>query len=348
MAYRATHIEQDPINYFLDSRDGPFLRIADVMLRQNKDPKEVFAHMISAGSGSKWTHCAIVYLVRDPAMGFNNTFLVEAKTRGINIASWRNEVIPFDHFTVGIKRPCLDWYVENPYEHARHDPHDPDDTHGVAYLRHVRGIAMDQISGLYDQKTVYELTALYAARAARRRLSAIPQVADAAEAVANLFKKWDESDSSTTSVMRFICSGLVQYSFFEALRRHIINDLDIPAHREATESNLQNMHRIIFRDDPEGIIPEYIQKVQSGKIDIHTQPPDEVLDLLKTAMPADFNNSPNLAWCYVILKGAVWHLNHAPDDYEPQSKEEAEILQLLTLEHHSSEEKTHSDAGKAG
>ena len=330
MRYRAIHIEEDPINYFLEKSDGKqFMRVADVVLRENKDPREVFAHAIRIATGSKWSHSAIVYLTRDPYKGFNNTFLVEAITKGIRIQSWRDEVVPFEQFTVGIKRPRLDWYRENPYEAARHDPHDPEDAHGVAYLRHVRGIALDQINGLYDHKTVYEMTALFAQRAAKQHLQSVPQVADAAAAVANFFKQWDESDSSRTQVLSFMCSGLVQYSFFEALHRRIMNDFAIPEHREIAESNLRNLSCVIFREDPEGIIPNYIRQIQDGELDIRNPAPPEVLDFLKTATPADFNNSPNLAWRYVVLKGVVWQIEEAPDDYVPASQEEQEIVSML-------------------
>lgn len=340
MAYRAERIEQDPLQYFLEMSDGePFLQVGDVILRANQNPKEIFAQMIRLGTGSKWSHSAIVYLVKDPYMGYDNTFLVQAMTRGINIASWRNEVLPFHEFNVGIKRPQLDWYVENESEKACHSAHDPEDTHGISYLRHVRGMAMDQVNGLYDQKTVYELAALYAKRAAQRHLNAVPQVADALQAVADILKKWDEHDTNATNVLRFICSGLVQYSFFEALRRRIMNGIDIPAHRDAALSNLSNLHCVIFREDPDGIIPEYIHNVQNGRIDIHDPAPAEVLDFLKTSTPADFNNSPHLAWRYVILEGNVWRIhNDAPVDYQPASKEETVILETVKPEHHSKED----------
>lgn len=336
MMYKAVLVGDDPIRYFLDSsNNGNPLQISDVLLRENKDPKEVFAHLIRAATNSKWSHSAIFYLVSDPYRGFNNTFLVEAKTKGIDLVSWRNEVVPFEQFTVGIKRLNLDWYVENAYERSRRDVEDAEDTHGISYLRHVRGIAIDQVNGLYDKKTVYELTGLYAARAARRHLSSVPQVADAADAMANLFKKWDESDDEATSILRFICSGIVQYSFFEALRRRIMNDLDKPEHKEAGLSNLSNLHRVIFREDPEGIIPNYVRQIQTGKLDIHDPVPEDVIDLLKTALPADFNNSPNLDWRYVILKGAIWRIETAADEYAPSDKDEAEVLAMLEPEHRS-------------
>src|SRR5438876_10016707 len=110
MAYRAFFIDHDSITYFLrESNEDQQLKIADVILRANKNPKEVFAHMIRFATNSKWSHSALIYLLSDPYKGFNNTFLTEAKTKGIHIASWRNEVVPFETFTVGIKRPRLDW-----------------------------------------------------------------------------------------------------------------------------------------------------------------------------------------------------------------------------------------------
>ncbi len=336
MAYRAIHVSDNPLTYFLQKNDeGPYLRVADVVLRANQDPKEIFARMIRIGTGSKWSHSAILYLLSDPAKGYDNTFLIEAETKGVRISSWRNEVVPFDQFTVGIKRPSLDWYVETPYEIARHDSHDPEDVPAIGYLRHVRGIAMDHINGLYDNKTVAELTALYAQRAAERHLGGIPIIADAAGTIADLFKKWDESQADSTSVLQFICSGIIQYSYFEALRRRIMADMDIPEHRHAAEHNLRYMDRVIFRPDPHGLVRDYIHKVQKGELDIHNAAPDEVLDLLKTATPADFNNSRNLEWRYVILKGGVWRIEEAPDTYEAQNEDEDAVLDQLNPEHRS-------------
>ncbi len=337
MAYQAIHVSNEPLNYFLQTNDeGPYMRVADVVLRANQDPKEVFATMIRIGTGSKWSHSAILYLLSDPAKGFENTFLIEAKTKGVHIASWRDEVVPFEQFNVGIKRPPLDWYTETPYECSRHDPRDPEDTPGIGYLRHVRGIAMDHINGLYNHKTVAELTALYAARAARRHLGGLPLLADAAQGIADTFKKWDEKQSDSTSVLQFVCSGIIQYSYFEALRRRIASDFDIAEHRDVAEKNLQHMERVIFRPDPQGLVRDYIQKVQKGELDIHATPPDELLDLLKTATPADFNNTDKLEWRYIILKGMVWHIEEAPDDYKAQSMDEEKVLEIITPEHFSS------------
>lgn len=336
MAHRAILVSQDPLDYFLQLNDvGPYLRVSDVVLRVNLNPMEIFSRIIRYATNSAWSHTAMLYLISDPLQGYDNTFLVEAMTSGIRVASWRNEVFPFETFTVGIRRLPLDWYAETLHDIARRDPHDPEDTPGIAYLRHVRGMALDQVNGLYSENTIFELVALYAERVAKRHFADIPEIAAAADSAADLFRRWDESDATSSSILRFICSGLVQYSFFSALRRRIINDLAVPEHRAAAMNNLNNMHRVIFHPDPEGIIDNYVKQVQAGKLDLAADVPREVTDLLKTTTPADFNNSSNLEWRYVIRRGWVWQIDTAPDDYKPQSDDEAAVLNLMSPEHRS-------------
>src|SRR6266700_1630292 len=320
MAHRATLVSQDPLNYFLQPNDvGPYIRVSDVVLRVNLNPKDVFSGIIRFATNSAWSHTALLYLISDPLQGYDNTFLVEAMTSGIRVASWRNEVFPFETFTVGIRRLPLDWYAETPHDIARHDPHDPEDTPGIAFLRHVRGMALDQVNGLYDVNAIFEMVALYAERVAKRHFAAIPEIAAAADKAANLFRKWDESDANASAVLR------------------VINDLAVPEHRTAAMNNLNNMHRVIFHPDPEGIIDNYVKQVQAGKINLAADVPREVTDLLKTTTPADFNNSLNLEWRYVIRKGWVWQIDTAPDDYKPQSDDEAAVLNLMSQEHRSNQ-----------
>lgn len=339
MPFRATLVSDDPLTYFMEQgEDGPRLHISDVLLRVNHSHTEVFAHLIRTATNSKWSHSALVYLVNDPSNGLENTFLIEAKTKGVIIASWRNEVMPFKEFTVGIKRPKLDWYKESPYEQSRHDPHDPEDIHGIGYLRHVRGIAMDQIHGLYDHKVVWELASLYVERIAQRHLSKIPQVAEAADALATLFKKWDGRSEPDAHVMRFVCSGLVQYSFFAALRFRILHDLQTPESHELALHNLRNMPRILYRKDRDQVMATYVRRILAGELELADPVPDDVLDLLKTATPADFNNSPNLEWRYIILNGSVWQIDEAPDGYHAQNEDEENELAMIHSEHHPSHE----------
>jgi YegS/Rv2252/BmrU family lipid kinase len=397
-AFRATRISADPLSFAVQGNSsGPFLHIGDVILRENNDPAEIFAHLIRMATGGVWSHSALLCSFGDPPRGVKETFLIESRPRHTQFISWRDEVVPFDLFSVGIKRPCLDWYVETPEEASRHDPADPEDRPGIDYLQHVCGIAVDQINGLYDYKAVFELAALYLERIAKRHLGVdlqavddgtqqpgglphavratttladlfgmkgaidlagrlerrakdlpgtVPSVAELAArpadflkrwkgvpAIANFFEMWKEANYSAGSVLRFICSGLEQYSYFEALRRRIMYDLAIPAHRDAAMSNLENMGRVLFRDDSEGLIPAYVQQIQSGKRAISDPVPGRVLNLLKTAVPMDFDTSPNLEWRYIIRRGVVWRVEEAAADYTPQSEEEREVLAMLYAKH---------------
>lgn len=93
------------------------------------------------------------------------------------------------------------------------------------------------------------------------------------------------------------------------------------------------MHHILFRDDPDGIFADYLNRVQSGKLNIADPVPGNVLDLLKTATPADFSYSENLEWRYIICQGVVWRIDKIAEEYEPHDKEETEVLEMLKPGH---------------
>lgn len=335
MALCARLVGNNPNDYFLQKNDeGPYLRVSDILLRYKHSDTSIFTDLIRFATHSKWSHSSLIYLMPNPPQKFDKVLVVDATTKaGTHAANWSSEIDPVQRYSDGIRRPRLDWYVETQEERSRHDPNDPEDVHGIKYLRQVRDIALDQLHGLYDHKAVWELTMLYIERVAKHHLGAVPQVAQAADAVAHLIEKWDQSSSSKEPVLHFICSGLIQYSFFEALRQQILYDLAIPENRSAAESNLSNMNCIIFRNDPDHVISQYIQQIQSGELDLATPLPEDVSNLLKTATPSDFNNSPNLEWRYVVLEGCVWQIYEAPENYQPGSKDEAEVLKLTQPEH---------------
>ncbi len=335
MAYRATYIDRDPVEYFIerDERGASRLDVADVVLRANQDPKEIFARMIRFATNSSWSHCALVLLLSNARRGYNSAFLIESMTRGVRLADWRKTIVPYKQYTVGIERLALDWYAESPYEQARHSPRDPEDAHGALYLRQVRGIALDQVNSLYDQNAIFELTALYIQRIAKRHLPLLPWIAWLAKRVADFYRRRGASKSAPGDLEQFICGGLIQYSFFEALRIRILKGLEEDEDRDAALHNMKHMDRVIFCGDPDGVIANYIRQVQLGKIDLADPVPENVLDLLKAATPADFNNSPSLEWVYVILRGKIWEIEKVDDDYQPRSTEEAEVLNLLRPEH---------------
>ena len=81
---------------------------------------------------------------------------------------------------------------------------------------------------------------------------------------------------------------------------------------------------------PQAFIRNHSAEHQDGEI--YSFRRHQVISFLKTTLPADFNNSRNLEWRYVIRKGIVWKIGEAPDDYQPQSRDEEEVLALLKYE----------------
>ncbi|GAC1616891.1 MAG: hypothetical protein NVS4B11_05390 [Ktedonobacteraceae bacterium] len=295
--------------------------MADVVLRTTQSPMHIIGRLIRFATRSRWSHAALVLLLSNSRQGYDSTFLIEAITKGIRVVAWSKVLTPYQEVTIRVKRLKMDWYVETTYERERHTTHDPEDTHG-----------------LYDRKVVYELTALYAKRVLRRHLKAFPVFAHLAASLANFFRTWSLDTSSSDTLENFICSGLIQYSFFEALRERILHDLTKAEDRETV---MQNLHHVIFCDDPDGVIAEYVWQIQVGKRNLDDPIPGAVLDLLKTALPADFNNSLDLQWCYIIHQGKVWQIDDVAEGYRPQSEEEAFVLDLLKPEHWKAPRKKH-------
>jgi len=70
--------------------------------------------------------------------------------------------------------------------------------------------------------------------------------------------------------------------------------------------------------------------VKAGRLKPKDDIPGKVQDFLRTTTSADFSNSPNLQWCYVIRAGKVWQIHDdAAADYTPQNQDEAAVLALL-------------------
>ena len=67
--------------------------------------------------------------------------------------------------------------------------------------------------------------------------------------------------------------------------------------------------------------------------------------MLKTTLPADFNNNDKLDWKYIVREGVVWQIDTAPEGYQPQSQDEADVLALLKPEHRGKDEEQEQGQG---
>jgi hypothetical protein len=173
------------VSEFLKDADRHLDR-GDIILTRNKTWGSRIVHF---GTGSFFTHAALVFLLPSPAEHFENTFVLESMPSGVGVAN--------------IKR----WISgPNPTEEIailRLQGHGLD----RAYFKQVGGIMLDQVNSAYDYGIAVNLglsvwfgIKLGWSRIAKRTTA---------------YKPWTPKT--------FICSGYIQYGLVEAKRR---NNLD--------------------------------------------------------------------------------------------------------------------------
>lgn len=174
-----------PVNEFLKQSDR-FLNRGDIILTRNKTLGSRIVHI---GTGSFFTHAALVFLLPSPTEHFENTFVLESMPSGVGLAN--------------IKR----WITGNnpPEEIAilRLEGHGLD----RAYFKLVGGIMLDQVNAAYDYGIAVNLglSVWFGIKLGwsriRRRSTA--------------YKPWTPKT--------FICSGYIQYGLVEAKRWNNLN-----------------------------------------------------------------------------------------------------------------------------
>lgn len=184
--------------------EGDKLKRVDILLTHSK--RNPLGWLIRFGTRSYWNHALMVYVIRDPAQGYNSTFVIESGGGGVDIHNIAHYLERTDRFDIGIKR------LENPWFQAE----------GLRYPRRIRGVALQEIDDKYD----YRLLLGIARRIARQLLLGIlypwlrlkppgsrrlrpPRVAKKLE------------------VNAYICSGFVQWSYYRAVKE-ILEEEGVP------------------------------------------------------------------------------------------------------------------------
>lgn len=238
--------------------EGDKLKRADILLTRSKG--SLLGWLIRLGTGSYWNHALMIYTIRALHLGYDTTFIIESGGGGIDIHNIAHYFKRPKKYDVGIKRLETEWFK------------DDSDTGGLRYRRKVRGFALQEIDDKYDYKLILGI--------ARRILRQI--------ILAFLFpwQRLKTPEERNVQVQRFlgfnvnayICSGFVQWSYYQAVSRIVDEDgLDASRVRE-----------VIFN-------PRLTSEATESK-------------LLSTT-PADIANSNTLSWKYVIKHGVVWEVS---------------------------------------
>lgn len=80
----------------------PQLQVADIILTRNE--RSLISRGIRAATGSYWNHAVIVFSVPNKKANFNNTLVISAENRGIEIHRLQRYTHHFDFVDVGVKR----------------------------------------------------------------------------------------------------------------------------------------------------------------------------------------------------------------------------------------------------
>ena len=257
-----------PIDEFLA---GEFLQRSDVVLtRREYDPA---SYLIRWATGSVFSHSALIFTSPVQEPGINNTFVIEAGTGGVdltNLADYVNDQSAF----IAIKRLKQPWF--DPEKQSR-----------------VRGLLLDNIKSQYDYWAI--------ARIAREIWFGIERTIRGKEKTVEEFqnREWKRPN-------QFICSGLVQYGFVEAVVEYVLQRKLPPWALNEVVFSKTAEKRLISREDWETADPELI--------DLNIPATRAVLASdLEATTPEDLAESDKLKWLYFIQDGKVHKIGSYAD-----------------------------------
>lgn len=88
------------------------LKRCDIVLIRSK--KGIIPKLIRFGMKSYWNHIALIFVIRNIDKGFNNTFIIESSTGGIDIHNFYDEYLAHPKkYDIGIKRFNASWLNNN-------------------------------------------------------------------------------------------------------------------------------------------------------------------------------------------------------------------------------------------
>jgi len=253
---------------------GNYLQRADVVLtRREWDPT---SYLIRWATKSPFSHSAMVFTGPAHEQGYASTFVIEAASGGVDLANFR-DYVEDDNTVVAIKRLRQDWF--DPSKQAR-----------------VRGLMLENIKAEYNYWAI--------ARIARDIWFGIQKSIEGQEQTVEAFREreWKPPNS-------FICSGLVQVGFVEAISEYIVQRQLPPWALNAVVFDQIAASRLPPPDAWADAPPELIDDVvPSFRAQLATE--------LEAVTPEDIATSDKLEWLYFIRAGKV----HKVSSYDEVKK----------------------------
>ena len=254
-----------PVEDFLA---GNYLESADVVLtRQNWD---LASWAIRYATKSMFSHAAMVFTGPQFESGYSNTFVIESGTKGVDLTNLRDYIADKSAF-LAIKRFKSDWFDET--KQAR-----------------VRGLLLDKIKSSYNYWAIVHIVRTLwfgVERSVRGDKTTLQNFRE---------RQW-------SSPNEYICSGLVQIGFVEAITEYIKSG-QLPA---------SSLNQVVFQQEAATRLPEtaedwsYLdpESAKSTAVKFH----DQNFDILNSVTPEDLAASDKLEWLYFIKDGLVYKVS---------------------------------------
>ncbi len=253
-----------PVEDFLA---GNYLERADVVLtRHNWD---LASWAIRYATKSMFSHAAMVFTGPQFESGYSNTFVIESGTKGVDLTNLRDYIADKSAF-LAIKRFKKDWFDET--KQAR-----------------VRGLLLDKIKSTYNYWAIVHIV--------RNLWFGVQQSVQRDRGAVRHHQQREGEPPN-----EFICSGLVQIGFVEAVIEYI----------KAGQLPPSTINDVVFEPEAASRLPE---KADWGYLDPEASKTTAVLfrkqnfDALQWVTPEDLAASDKLEWLYFIKDGLVYKVS---------------------------------------
>jgi len=257
-----------PVETFLE---GNYLKRSDIVLTRRD--WDLTSWVIRWATGSPFSHAALIFTGPQFESGFSNTFVIEASTAGVDLTNLRDYIADKSSF-LAVKRFKKEWFDEP--KQSR-----------------VRGLLLDKI------KADYNFWAL--GHIARNIWFGVERSMRGDKEAIQTFRERD-----WTPPNEYICSGLVQIGFVEAVLEYIKSDQLPPSALREVVFQRVAASRLPEKDDWQYLDPE-ASKTTANLFR------NQNFDALESVTPEDLAISDKLEWLYMIKNGLVYKADSYDD-----------------------------------
>ncbi|HEX7074723.1 MAG TPA: hypothetical protein VF226_11830 [Hyphomicrobiaceae bacterium] len=255
---------------------GNHLERSDVVLtRREWDPA---SYLIRWATKSPFSHSALIFTSPIHESGYKSTFVIEATTDGVDLSNFR-DYLEDKSAMVAIKRLRRDWFDAD--KQSR-----------------VRGLLLENIKADYNYWAIVRIV--------RDLWFGIQHTIEGQEQTVESFR-----DSDWKPPNSYICSGLVQVGFVEAISEYVLRRQLPPWALNEVVFNPSAASRLpppeAWKEAPPSLIDDVIPQF---RVQLATE--------LEAVTPEDLARSEKLEWLYFIRDGKV----HKVSSYD-------EVLELM-------------------